>query len=74
MSTIKPKESFSAQKKFVAAIIAALALALAIYVLASCQYMPGFLQHHDNIVEEMVESVIEQHTGVDIDITPDTPE
>jgi|TARA_Y100000034_G_C6721641_1_gene319298 hypothetical protein len=28
----------------------------------------------DNIAEEIVEGLIEHHTGVDIDLTPDSPE
>ncbi len=29
---------------------------------------------HDNIVEEIIEDIIEQKTGLDLDLTPTTPE
>lgn len=74
MSATKPKDSFSTRRKILAALLVICAVALAVHILMSCQYMPGFLQNQDNIVEEIVESVIEDQTGVDIDFTPSSPE
>jgi len=33
-----------------------------------------FFKRTDNIVEETAEKVIKDHTGVDIDLSPDTPD
>jgi len=42
---------------------------------AGCCTMNKFLGlKDDNVVEEVVENVIQQETGLDIDLTPDTPE
>lgn len=42
---------------------------------AGCCTMNKFLGlKDDNAVEEIVENVIQQETGLDIDLTPNTPE
>jgi hypothetical protein len=45
-------------------------LAIAIYYLSlSWEKYP-----HDNPVEEFIEKVVEKKTGIDIDLSPDSPE
>ena len=41
----------------------------ALLILSACQYI-----QHDNIVEEIVEDVIEDKTGLEIDLTPKSEE
>ena len=46
-----------------------------IFVLSSCSYINQKLgMKDDNIPEEIMEKVIENQTGVSIDLTPLTPE
>lgn len=50
----------------------------AIVVIAGCSGCAYFEKKiglpEDNIIEESVESVIQQETGLDIDLTPGSPE
>lgn len=45
---------------------------LLLLVLSSCTLFKDYPQ--DNIVEEIAEEVIEAKTGLDIDLSPGTPE
>lgn len=33
-----------------------------------------FTKTEDSVVEEIAEEIIEQHTGLDVDLSPDSPE
>ena len=45
-----------------------------IAVMAVLGYASSKFLGEDNVVEETAEEVIEMHTGVDIDLSPDSPE
>jgi hypothetical protein len=44
--------------------------------MTSCTSISGFIKNYpdDNIVEEYTEDIIKDQTGIDIDLTPRTPE
>jgi len=44
-----------------------------LFFLDSCTHF-NFEYHPDNIVEEILEGIIKEKTGVDVDLTPSTPE
>ena len=54
-------------------IIPAMILATAIFFL-SCNTRFGKSYPQDNIVEEIIEELIESKTGLDIDLSPNSPE
>jgi hypothetical protein len=43
-------------------------------VVAVGGYLSSRWLGHDNVIEETAENVIEQHTGVDIDLSPNSPD
>lgn len=52
-----------------------LALAIAWAFLGGCSYLnKRFNLEDDNIIEEAIEHQIEEHSGVDLDLTPESPE
>lgn len=44
------------------------------WVICACNFSWWKDYPEDNIVEEVVEDIIEHETGVDIDLSPNTPE
>jgi len=52
-----------------------LAVAIAWAFLGGCSYLnKKFSLEDDNIIEEAVEHQIKEHSGVDLDLTPESPE
>jgi len=58
----------SKKVKFWTAIVIAMLSA----IVASCSYFSWYPQ--DNVVEEIVEELIKKETGIDIDLSPFSPE
>lgn len=55
-------------------VIFFIAIVVAIFC-GACGYMNSmFGLSDDNFIEELIESQIEHHLGIDVDLTPDSPE
>lgn len=44
-------------------------------LMVSCSYLNRkFSLQDDNLIEESVEAALQHHTGLDVDLTPESPE
>lgn len=50
------------------------AIVIAVLALASCSYLTSDEYPADNVLEELGEEIIDQYTGIDIDLSPSSPE
>lgn len=39
-----------------------------------CGTISGYFWYHENVIEEIAEEIIKEKTGMDIDLTPSSPE